>query len=97
VRGKWTITRENGQVWYPYVRADVWRDWGAQATTTYGGIDQVPFRQQVTRMDLAGGLTAKLDTHMSLYGQFGYQFTLSGSQSGSRQGVWGNVGARYDW
>jgi len=97
VRGKWTITRENGQVWYPYVRADVWRDWGAQATTTYGGIDQVPLRQQVTRMDLAGGLTAKLDTHMSLYGQFGYQFTLSGSQSGSRQGVWGNVGARYDW
>ena len=41
VRGQWTIVSENGQVWQPYVRANLWRDWGAEATTTFG-IDQVP-------------------------------------------------------
>ncbi|MFL9998905.1 autotransporter outer membrane beta-barrel domain-containing protein [Paraburkholderia sediminicola] len=97
VRGQWTITRENGQVWQPYVRANLWRDWGAGATTTYGSIDQVPLAEQMTRMDLAAGVTAKLDTRMSLYSQFGYQFTVSSSASGSRKGVWGNIGMRYLW
>ena len=41
VRGQWTIIGENGQVWQPYARANLWRDWGAEATTTFG-IDPVP-------------------------------------------------------
>ena len=41
VRGMWTIIGENGQVWQPYARANLWRDWGAEATTTFG-IDPVP-------------------------------------------------------
>lgn len=97
VRGQWTITRANGQVWQPYVRANLWRDWAAQATTTYSGVDQVPLSQQATRMDVAAGFTAKLDTRMSVYGQFGYQFSINSSESGSRKGVWGDIGIRYTW
>ncbi|HTH62870.1 MAG TPA: autotransporter outer membrane beta-barrel domain-containing protein [Paraburkholderia sp.] len=97
VRGRWTIERANGEVWQPYLRMNLWRDWGARATTTYSGVDQVPLAQQMTRMDVAGGVTAKLDEQMSLYGQFGYQFALSDSASGSRKGVWGAVGLRYAW
>ncbi|MBK3786045.1 autotransporter outer membrane beta-barrel domain-containing protein [Paraburkholderia aspalathi] len=97
VRGQWTITRQNGQVWQPYVRANLWRDWGAQASTTYSGIDQVPVVGQATRMDVATGVTAKIDTHMSVYGQFGYQFSVNSSDSGSRKGVWGDIGVRYLW
>ncbi|MEX3901180.1 autotransporter domain-containing protein [Paraburkholderia sp. BR10954] len=26
VRGQWTIERANGQVWQPYMRANLWRD-----------------------------------------------------------------------
>ena len=26
--GKWTIVSDSGQVWQPYVRANLWRDWG---------------------------------------------------------------------
>ena len=36
VRGQWTIVGENGQVWQPYARANLWRDWGAQVTTMFG-------------------------------------------------------------
>jgi outer membrane autotransporter protein len=97
VRGQWTIARDNGQVWQPYLRTNLWRDWGAQATTTYSGVNQVPLAQQATRMDVAAGFTAKLATRMSMYGQFGYQFSVNSSQSGTRKGVWGDVGIRYAW
>ncbi|SIO72513.1 outer membrane autotransporter barrel domain-containing protein [Burkholderia sp. GAS332] len=97
VRGQWTIERGNGQVWQPYVRANLWRDWGAQATTTYSGVDQVALLGQTTRMDLSAGVTAKLDTRMSVYSQFGYQFSVNSSDSGSRKGVWGDIGVQYLW
>ncbi|MBC8742909.1 autotransporter outer membrane beta-barrel domain-containing protein [Paraburkholderia sp. UCT31] len=97
VRGQWSIERANGEVWQPYLRANIWRDWGAQATTTYSGVEQVPLAQQFTRMDFAAGVTAKLDARMSLYGQFGYQFSINSSATGSRKGVWGDIGLRYLW
>ncbi|MBB5510050.1 outer membrane autotransporter protein [Paraburkholderia sp. JPY681] len=97
LRGQWTLERANGQVWQPYVRANLWRDWGAGATTTYSGVDHVPLSQQSTRMDFAAGVTAKLDTRMSLYGQFGYQFSINASATGSHKGVWGDIGFRYTW
>ncbi|CAE6845978.1 hypothetical protein R75461_07241 [Paraburkholderia nemoris] len=84
-------------MWQPYVRANLWRDWGAQATTTYAGVDQVPVVGQATRMDVAAGVTAKIDTRMSVYSQFGYQFSVNSSASGSRKGVWGDIGVRYLW
>jgi outer membrane autotransporter protein len=97
VRGEWTIEGANGQVWQPYVRANLWRDWGAQATTVYSGADQVPLKQQFTRMDFAAGVTVKLATRLSLYGQFGYGFSINNSASGSQKGVWGDIGGRYVW
>jgi hypothetical protein len=54
VRGLWTIVSDNGQVWQPYARANLWRDWDAGATTTFG-IDQVPLVEQATRLEFAGG------------------------------------------
>jgi outer membrane autotransporter protein len=52
LRGRWTIVSDSGQVWQPYVRANLWRDWGARATAVYSGVDLVP-----TVCDYAG-LTA---------------------------------------
>jgi outer membrane autotransporter protein len=45
LRGMWTIDGYNGQVWQPYVRANLWRDWGAEATTLFGG-DPVPLIEE---------------------------------------------------
>jgi outer membrane autotransporter protein len=36
LRGKWTIPGGYGQVWEPYVRVNLWQDWGGQATTMFG-------------------------------------------------------------
>ena len=75
LRGMWTIDGYNGQVWQPYVRANIWRDWGAEATTMFG-IDQVPLIEEATRLEFAGGVTALLGRGVSLYAQAGYQFAL---------------------
>jgi outer membrane autotransporter protein len=97
LRGQWTIVSDGGQVWQPYGRANLWRDWGAEATTTFGG-DQVPLLEEATRLELAGGVTAKLNARLSLYAQAGYQFAvLQGNENTVRNGVKGDFGVRMAW
>ena len=94
LRGMWTIDGYNGQVWQPYVRANVWRDWGAEATTPFG-IDPVPLIEEATRLEFAGGVTALLGRGVSLYAQAGYQFALDNAFI--RNGIQGDIGLRYVW
>jgi outer membrane autotransporter protein len=76
LRGKWTIASANGVLWQPYVVANVWRDWGAEATTMFG-IDPVPLLERATRLEFAGGMTAKLGAKWSVFAQGGFQFATS--------------------
>ena len=83
--------------WRRYARANLWRDWGAEATTMFG-IDQVPLLEDATRLEMAGGVTAKLSARLSLFAQAGYQFAvLQGSENTVRNGVKGDFGVRYAW
>jgi outer membrane autotransporter protein len=94
LRGKWTVNDSAGRVWQPYVLANVWRDWGANANTMFGP-DPVPLIEQATRVEFAGGLSAKIFTGFSLYAQAGYQFSTLSQQR--RDGVKGDFGVRYTW
>ena len=75
--------------------ANLWRDWGAEANTMFGG-DSLPLIEHATRLEFAGGLSAKLLRDLSLYAQAGYQFATSDSLQ-RRDGVKGNFGLRYTW
>jgi outer membrane autotransporter protein len=68
LRGKWTFVSASGVVWRPYVQANLWRDWGAEATTMFG-TDPVPLSEQATRLEFAGGITAKLGPRLSVFVQ----------------------------
>jgi len=94
LRGQWTILSPNGQVWQPYVRANVWRDWGGEATTAFG-IDLVPLKEEATRVEFAAGVTAKLDRNWALYAQAGYQFATDDDIR--RNSFKGDFGVRYTW
>jgi outer membrane autotransporter protein len=94
LRGKWTISDPAGRVWQPYLLANVWRDWGANATTMFGP-DPVPLLERATRLEFAAGFSAKLLPGLSLYAQAGYQFATSSEQR--RDGVKGDFGVRYSW
>jgi outer membrane autotransporter protein len=96
LRGKWTIDDLAGRVWQPYVLANVWRDWGGDATTMVGPVP-VPLLEQATRLEFAGGLSAKILSSLSLYAQVGYQFAVSGTDGGRRDGVRGDLGVYYAW
>jgi outer membrane autotransporter protein len=98
VRGQWTILGENGAVWQPYVGVNFWRDWNGEATTIYSGVNQVPLLEQATRTEAIGGVTAKLNSRLSLHVQGGYQFAMEQTSYGIRRdGAQGDVGLRYSW
>jgi outer membrane autotransporter protein len=61
------------------------------------GIDSVPLLEEATRLELAGGLTTKLNDRLSLYAQAGYQFAVAQTNDTTRNGVKGDVGLRYAW
>ena len=67
-------------MWQPYVQANVWRDWGAEANTTFGA-EGVPLIEQATRLEFAGDVTASLGPRLSVFAQGGYQFATDESGS----------------
>ena len=97
LRGKWTIVTGGGQVWQPYLRANVWRDWGADANTVYSGTDIVQLASQVTRLELGGGLTGRINANISVFANVDYEFAVGAGENEKRNGVRGAFGARYTW
>ncbi len=93
VRGQWSIIADNGQVWQPYVRANLWQNWGGELTTSFG-VDQVPLLQESTQLEFAAGLTTKVNDFLSFYIQAGYEFAVGDTDGGRRQGVKGDFGVR---
>jgi hypothetical protein len=67
-----------------------------RATTTFSPIDQVLPNEQATRLEFAGGLTARINDHFGIFGQAGYQFTVSPSNV-ERNAVMGDIGVHYQW
>ena len=56
----------------------------------------MPLVEQATRLEVAGGLTFKLQANLSFYTQIGYQFAVAPTNAG-RDGVKGDIGLRYTW
>ena len=97
LRTKWTIVTAGGQVWQPYLRGNLWRDWGAEANTVFSGTDSVPLASQVTRLELGGGLTGRINAAVSVFANVDYEFAVGGAQNEKQSGVRGAFGARYTW
>jgi outer membrane autotransporter protein len=93
-----TIVTDSGQVWQPYIRANLWHDWNANAETTfYPSPIQVPLLEGATRLEFAGGGTVKINPNWSFFGQAGYQFAVASSNNIRRNGFTGDFGLRYTW
>ena len=97
LRTKWTIATAGGQVWQPYLRGNLWRDWGADANAVYSGTDIVPLESQVTRLELGGGVTGRINANVSVFANVDYEFAVGAGESEKRNGVRGAFGAKYTW
>jgi len=96
-RAQWTILGDNGEVWQPYARANLWHSWGAQASTDFEQSPiTVPLDEQATWLEFAGGLTYKLSPGLAFYTQAGYQFAVAPSEV-RRNGFTGDLGLRITW
>jgi outer membrane autotransporter protein len=96
LRAKWTVATAGGQVWQPYLRANLWRDWGAEANAVYSATNVVPVETEATMLELGGGLTGTINTNVSVFANADYQFAV-GAANQRRNGVRGALGARYSW
>jgi outer membrane autotransporter protein len=96
LRTKWTVATAGGQVWQPYLRANVWRDWGAEADAVYSGTDVVPLATQATMLEFGGGLTGRINANVSVFANVGYECAV-GAGDDKRNGVQGGFGAKYTW
>jgi outer membrane autotransporter protein len=94
LRGAWTIGTAGGQVWQPYLRANLWEDWGSSINTTYSSLDVAPLSARGALLELGGGLTAKLNAHASVFANADYEFAVGNTNGDS---VRGTFGARYAW
>jgi len=97
LRGPWTIVSDSGQVWQPYVRANLWRDEGARATVTYSGLHEAPLLEEGNRLQLGGGLNVRMNVNASLYVNADYQLSVGDTDGGRREGLRGGAGVRYTW
>jgi outer membrane autotransporter protein len=97
LRGKWTVVTAGAQVWQPYLRANLWRDWGAEANAVYSGTDIVPLANQATMLQLGGGLTGRINANVSLFTNADYEFRVGAAQGEQRNGARAVFGARYTW
>jgi outer membrane autotransporter protein len=97
LRTKWTIATAGGQVWQPYLRANLWRDWGADANTVFSGKDVAPLESQANVVELGGGLTVRINANVSVYANADYEFAVGATDDNERNGVRGAFGARYTW
>jgi outer membrane autotransporter protein len=97
LRTKWTIATAGGQVWQPYLRANLWRNWAADANTVFSGKDVAPLESAATLVELGGGLTVRINANVSVYANADYEFAVGATDSDRQNGVRGAVGARYSW
>jgi outer membrane autotransporter protein len=97
LRGKWQITTQSGRLWEPYVAANFWHDWGGRAGTVYGDSAAVPMLTDASRAELAGGITARLLSRLSIYGSVGYQVATGNTTNARRDSFNANAGLRYTW
>jgi len=96
LRGRWMVATASGQVWQPYLSANLWRDWGAEANAVYSGTDVASLDGQTTFLEVGGGLTGRINASVSVFANVDYEFAV-GSGYDKRNGVRGAFGARYTW
>ena len=97
LRGKWTIVTAEGPVLQPYVRGNLWQDWGPNANTVYSGTDMVPLVTRATLLEFGGGLTGRINANVSLFTNVDYEFAVGAGENQKRNGIRGAFGARYTW
>ncbi|TCV96394.1 outer membrane autotransporter protein [Luteibacter rhizovicinus] len=97
LRGKWQVDTSSGARWEPYVAVNYWHDRGARATTVYSGTDSAPLLSTASRVEVSGGVTARLTTNLGIYASASYQVGVGATKNAQRDSFTANAGIRFTW
>lgn len=96
-RLQYTGRDDRGTLWQPYARINLWHAFAGTDSAFFGqSSPAIETRFGDTALELGGGVTARMNQNMSLYGQASYRWSLD--SGGSRQtATAGTFGVRFNW
>jgi outer membrane autotransporter protein len=83
-----------GTSWEPYLRANLWRYFGATDTATFAGTTIIPTSVSATTAQLGAGIVAKVSARGSVFANLAYSVNVSGAH---RSAIEGGLGVRWKW
>lgn len=78
----------------PYLKANIWQDFGGRDTVTFAGTDVLDTRRMATALEFGGGIVAKLSGTVGVFAGASYTTNLD---SNDRKTIQGNAGIRVSW
>jgi outer membrane autotransporter protein len=78
----------------PYLRANLWRYFGATDTATFSGTTAIPTSVSATTAQFGGGIVAKVSARGSIFANLAYSMNVGGAH---RSAIEGGVGVRWKW
>lgn len=96
-RLQYTSRDDRGTLWQPYARINLWHAFSGTDSAFFGqSSPAIETRFGNTALEVGGGVTARVNQNVSLYGQASYRWSLDGG--GSRQtATAGTFGIRFNW
>lgn len=83
-----------GTSFEPYLRANLWRYFGATDTATFAGTTVIPTSVSATTAQFGAGIVAKVSARGSLFANVAYMTNVGGAH---RSAVEGGLGVRWKW
>ncbi len=78
----------------PYLKTNIWRDFGGRDTVTFAGKDVIATQRESTALEVGGGVVAKLSPAVGIFATGGYTTELDNHHL---QGFQGNLSMRVTW
>lgn len=96
-RLQYTARDERGTLWQPFARVNLWHAFSGTDSTFFGqSSPAIETRFGDTALEVGGGITARVNQNVSLYGQASYRWSLDGGRS-RQTATAGTFGIRFNW
>ncbi|HEY4252172.1 MAG TPA: autotransporter outer membrane beta-barrel domain-containing protein, partial [Roseomonas sp.] len=95
-RLQYTGRDEQGTLWQPYARLNLWHAFSGSDRATFGTNAPIIGNFGDTALEIGGGVTARVSANTSFYGQASYRWSLDGSRA-RQSSTQGTIGIRVNW
>ena len=96
-RLQYTDEDAQGRLWQPYARVNLWHAFSGNDSAIFGSASPaIETRFGDTALELGGGVTARVNQNVSIYGQGSYRWSLDGNRS-RQTATAGTIGIRLNW